>query len=236
MKRSNRFHIKPDHSDLVENIFQEECRFSNMDAKFGKLLTNEENDIRHYILTQTPVLGRIPSIERIKENYSELRKEKIDSILNKLHEMDVIRFDEDMKTIIVAYPFSGLKTPHLVEIKKEGYKEVYSMCAIDALGISFMVGCDISINSRCYHCKDVIRIEIENNTITSLSPIDIVVWFDIDYSCCAASSMCKNTNFFSSKQHFAKWRKSEPKRNGYLLKIEEAFCLGRLFFENRLVI
>jgi hypothetical protein len=110
------------------------------------------------------------------------------------------------------------------------------MCAIDALGICFMFNCDVFIESRCYHCEESIQIEIKNNQITFLKPMKLVVWCDREYgeSCCAATTLCKNINFFSSEQHFSKWQKKEPKRKGNLLNMPEAFYLGKLFFENRL--
>ncbi|MHA2062147.1 MAG: organomercurial lyase, partial [Candidatus Sifarchaeia archaeon] len=57
---------------------------------------------------------------------------------------------------------------------------------------------------------------------------------DMEYLNCAATSLCKNTNFFSSERHFEKWKKGKPLRKGKLLAIQEAFYLGKLFFENRL--
>jgi hypothetical protein len=41
-------------------------------------------------------------------------------------------------TIRAAYPFSATQTPHRVRIA--GGAEVWSMCAIDALGIPAMLG------------------------------------------------------------------------------------------------
>ncbi len=108
------------------------------------------------------------------------------------------------------------------------------MCAIDALGIGFMFDCDISIGSKCHHCGKRIEIEIKDNEIIFLKPENVVVWCDMEYSCCAATSLCKNINFFSSKQHFTEWQQGKQKRKGSLLQIQEAFYLGQLFFDRRL--
>ena len=108
------------------------------------------------------------------------------------------------------------------------------MCAIDALGMSFMFDCDVSIESLCNHCGERIEIEVKDNKIIFLNPKHPVVWCDMEYSCCAATSLCKNTNFFSSEKHYEDWQKGKPIRKGDLLQIQEAFYLGKLFFENRL--
>ena len=226
--------IKPESTERAESIFQFSCDIEDMDAKFGKSLSKEENDIRKFILTQSPVLGRIPSIDEIKKEFNQFPNEKVITILNKLDRLDVIHLNSDKKIINAAYPFSGSKTSQMVTLKGEEYKKIYAMCAIDALGVCFMFDCDVTIESKCYHCDERINIDIKDNEIILLKPNNIVVWCDMEYSCCAATSLCKNINFFSSKFHFIEWQKGKPTRKGYLLLIKEAFYLGKLFFENRL--
>ena len=205
-----------------------------MNGKFGRTLKKEENDIRKFILIQSPVLGRIPSIDEIKIEFNQFPDEKVIAILNKLDEIDVIHLSDDKKVINAAYPFSNSKTSQIVTLRGEAYNKIYAMCAIDALGICFMFDCDVTIDSKCYYSGERIKIEIKDNEIILLKPKNIVVWCDMEYSCCAATSLCKNINFFSSKFHFSKWQKEKPVRKGYLLPLQEAFYLGKLFFENRL--
>jgi len=205
-----------------------------MNAKFGRSLTSDENIVRKYILRQTPVLGRIPSLVEIKEEFNHFNKKKVEDILNELDQFDAIHLDENKTNIIAAYPFSGIKTSHKVSLKRKEFKTVYAMCAIDTLGISFMFDSDVSIESLCFHCCEKIEIDVKNKEIVSLNPKSTVVWCDLEYSKCAATSLCKNINFFSSEEHFKKWQKGKPKRRGHLLQIEEAFYLGRLFFKNRM--
>ncbi|UCE18143.1 MAG: alkylmercury lyase family protein [Gemmatimonadota bacterium] len=226
--------IKPEATERTKNIFEEACCVENMEAKFGKTLSPEENDVKRFILTQSPVLGRIPSIDEIKKAFTQYQDEKMDAILKKLDQYDVIHLDENEKTIAAAYPFSGSETSHTVTLKREGYGKIYTMCAIDALGVPFMFQCDVSIDSKCHHCGESIEIEIEDKKITFLKPESTVVWCDLEYSCCAATSLCKNINFFSSEHHFTEWQKENQRVKGHLLQLNEAFYLGKLFFENRL--
>jgi hypothetical protein len=226
--------LKPEPTERAKRIFQEACGIENMEAKFGRTLSKDENRIRRFILTQSPILGRIPFIDEIKNEYMEFQKEKVDAILNKLDQVDAIHLDNDKATILAAYPFSGSETTHQVSLKRTGFKRVYTMCAIDALGMSFMFDCDVSIESLCNHCGERIEIEIKDNEIILLNPKNTVVWCDMEYSCCAATSLCKNTNFFSSEKHYDDWQKGKSRRKGNLLIIQEAFYLGKLFFEDRL--
>ena len=67
-----------------------------------------------------------------------------DRALHELHDRDVIRLD-GAGAIRAAYPFSGVPTPHRVEFA--GGPTVYAMCAIDALGMSAMLGRGVTIQS-----------------------------------------------------------------------------------------
>lgn len=226
--------MKPKSTERTNIIFQESCNTENIDAKLGVSLSSEENSIRRFILTQTPIIGKLPTIRMIRENFPHISERNFFDILDHLDEVDAIHLNENKTLIEAAYPFSGLETAHIIKFKENSYKDLYAMCAIDALGIPFMLNSDIFIKSKCFHCEDEIDIEIENNEIVGLNPESMVVWCHMEYSCCAATSLCNNINFFSSVQHFEEWQKDEKKAKGYLIQIPEAFHLGKLFFEKRL--
>lgn len=226
--------IKPEPTERAKKIFQEACYTENMEAKFGRTLTSEENVVRKFILSQTPTLGRVPSVVEISEEFSHFNKGKIEEILNELDRFDAIHLDESKTKIIAAYPFSGSATSHKVSFRRKEYKSIFAMCAIDALGISFMFDSDVSIESLCFHCEEKIEIDVQDEEIISLNPKGTVVWCDMEYSKCAATSLCRNINFFSSDEHFEKWQKGKSKRRGHLLQIAEAFYLGKLFFKERI--
>ncbi|MHA2231521.1 MAG: alkylmercury lyase family protein [Candidatus Hodarchaeales archaeon] len=226
--------IEPEATERVKHLFHEACCIEDMDAKFGKTLSAEENAVRRFILTQAPVLGRIPSLEELRQAFTHHLPDQLTTILAKLDQLDVLHLADDKTAIVAAYPFSGPETAHRVTIKSKDSKPIFAMCAVDALGISFMFNSDVSIESKCFHCEDTIRVDIKNNRITALTPDNIVVWGDMEYCDCAATSVCKNINFFSSEEHFADWQRENPRRRGELLQPGEALYLGKLFFENRL--
>ena len=68
----------------------------------------------------------------------------VDEVLAALHDMDAVRLDPEGR-IAVAYPFSAYPTRHRVRI--DDRVDVYAMCAIDALGMSAMLGANTRIDS-----------------------------------------------------------------------------------------
>ena len=67
-----------------------------------------------------------------------------DAVLAALHAGDYLQLGPGGQ-IRAAYPFSGVPTPHLVDI--DGGPRAYAMCAIDALGMAAMLGTGVTITS-----------------------------------------------------------------------------------------
>ncbi|MFX0114614.1 MAG: hypothetical protein ACFFB3_08705, partial [Candidatus Hodarchaeota archaeon] len=61
--------IKPEPTARARSVFQDACNSENMDAKLGKTLSKVQNAVRRFILTQSPVLGRIPSLSEIRKAF-----------------------------------------------------------------------------------------------------------------------------------------------------------------------
>src|SRR5947209_1656108 len=74
-----------------------------------------------------------------------------------LHDM-VVR-DGATGTILGAYPFSAVATAHQVAIA--GLGTVYAMCAVDALGIPYMLKRAATVTSRDAATDEPLRITIE---------------------------------------------------------------------------
>jgi hypothetical protein len=221
--------IKPESSETVKSIFREACRLENREEKLGKTLTRKENEIRVFILTKAPVLGRIPTRDEIREEFKNVN---MDVLLKKLDRLDIIHLVG--KTIVAAYPFSGEATAHKVLLGGGGCKTVFAMCAIDALGISFMFDASASVESSCHHCGERIEVLVKDGKIVLLKPSLAVLWCGREYGECAATSVCRDINFFSSKEHFLDWGKNRSMGKGNLLKMGEALYLGKMFFEKRI--
>lgn len=144
-----------------------------------------------------------------------------------LHELDAIRLAPDGR-IAVAYPFSTAPTRHRVRIG--GRVEVYAMCAIDALGISAMLGEDTRIDS-----VDVTSGYPVTVTMTALGtrwdPVGAVVFVGADPAggpsadCC-----CDHLNFFTDTAAARAWTAGHPHVRGQIVTQAEAEDLGARLF------
>jgi hypothetical protein len=105
--------------------------------------------------------------------------------------------DEAAGAIAYAYPFTGQETVHRVQLRS---RQLYAVCAIDALGIAGMLRTDAVIESSCRACGN--RIEIATaqagKSLSRARPGDAVVWYDLAYSGRAAASCCPAIAFFCS--------------------------------------
>ncbi len=172
-----------------------------------------------YILETFPKLGRAPTIHEIERDLFFERDEVV-GILDSLVSKGALRIEPTTYTILDAYPYSGVPTRHRVYLDKDLC--IYCMCAIDTFYVPFLTGCDLTIRSRCFHCRSELEIKIKRYKITTTKPPhSIVIWKS------ASEYDCPMTNFFCSKEHLMKWRKKEPAEKGTLCNLDEALIIGK---------
>jgi len=75
--------------------------------------------------------------------------------------------------IAVAYPFSGGPTRHRVVLS--GGREVWAMCAIDALGIAAMLGTSLEVYSTDPLSGDAVTVSLEPDGAVEWEPVEAVV-------------------------------------------------------------
>jgi hypothetical protein len=93
-------------------------------------------------------------VQDILNAFPERAPEGIQETLATLDQEDLIQMRDDR--VDIAYPFSGLPTPFVVELA--GGRERYACCAIDALGIAPMRGQRGHIRSHCHHCGEPLEL------------------------------------------------------------------------------
>ena len=113
-------------------------------------------------------------------------------------------------------------------------REVYALCATDALGISFMLKTDITVNSSCPHCGKEITIVIEDGKVRSKNPQGAVELVTVRGEEGQTSKVsCPYMNFFCSTPCLEGWRAENPGYvEGELYTIEQAVEHGRWIFED----
>jgi Alkylmercury lyase len=140
---------------------------------------------------------------------------------------DVLGLDGEGR-IRMAYPFSAAPTPHVVAIA--GGPRVYSMCAIDALGIPAMLGTDAVITSSDPLTGEPVTVTFTGGR-ASWDPPGAVV-FDGCTNCDGPAEQvaCGYLNFFASPAGAREWADRHPEVTGRVLDQARAETLGAQTF------
>jgi hypothetical protein len=191
-------------------------------------LSEVEDRVRRYILRHFADTGRAPGQAELRRELQLPSEKDAEAILARLHGADLIVYDAARASIIAAYPFSGEPTCHRVEI---GNRTLHALCAIDALGIPFMLDARGLVYSQCFWCQSPVNVEIQRGEVSKHHPAGLVAWYPEKDSCdCVATSRCILINFFCSEDHLGAWRKANPGEEGTALNLQEAVEAGRMIF------
>ncbi|OHX41348.1 organomercurial lyase [Cytobacillus oceanisediminis] len=183
-----------------------------------RLLSPLENRIRMDILLSMAE-GKIINIKNLTSTEDQV---DVRSAVRHLRELDLIHWDQISGDVTVAYPFSGVPTPHRITLA--GMSPAYSMCAIDALGTPSMFT-DAVIESECAFCGEKITINVIENVPVS-NPGTVIVGLGTtdaadSNACCDSScgpneptsistSCCPAIQFYCSEEH---WQKANAKNS-----------------------
>jgi hypothetical protein len=187
-------------------------------------LPNPERDLYRWIL-QSFVDGRLPDRETLTVE-SQARGLGPEGALATLAREDLVHLD-DRGDIAVAYPFSGRPTRHRVRF--DG-RELYAMCAIDALGIAPMLGRPIEILSSDPVDGQPIEVSLAPDGSSSWSPDQAVVVSGCADSGAAFQGCCQVLNFFASRANADRYLRQNPAVTGLPISMPVAIDLGRLIF------
>jgi hypothetical protein len=152
--------------------------------------------------------------------------------LAELTRRDLIIYDASSATLQGAYPFSGDPTPHAVHI--DGGPAVFAMCALDALGIAFLLGRDTTVFSRDAITGARLRVDIASATGTAMASPQSVVMFapSAPYEGPAATCLCPLLAFFGSLTTAEAYERAHRESDGRILPLMDAVAAGRRTFED----
>ncbi|MFE2864874.1 alkylmercury lyase family protein [Embleya sp. NPDC059259] len=148
-------------------------------------------------------------------------------VLAELDREDFLALDGDGR-IRAAYPFSAVPTAHRVRIA--GGTEVWSMCAIDALGIATMLGTDVVISSADPVTGDPIVVSDSPDGAVWQPPSAVVFIGHRGRSGPAASVCCDALNFFTGEASARRWADEHPEVTGDVVGRARAEDIGRRTF------
>ncbi|MFD8474882.1 alkylmercury lyase family protein [Streptomyces globisporus] len=128
-------------------------------------------------------------------------------VLAELAAEDFLTLDEAGQ-IRAVYPFSAVPSRHRVRI--DGGAEVWSMCAIDALGIPAMLQADVVISSTDPVNGEPVTVTTQGGAAT-WKPEDAVVFVgERPGGGPAATACCDALNFFTCAASAQTWSKEHP--------------------------
>ncbi len=190
-------------------------------------LSPQEDAVRKAILKAFANEGKAPSVPQLVHALG-LPLAPVLAACRTLAARDLIIWREDERHIVSAYPFSGVPTAH--QVRLTGRPTLYAMCAIDALGISFMLNHGVRIRSACFFCHQPVTVEIDGGLLQGADPSTLVVWVSEREGTCVAEVRCPLMNFFCDEGHLQAWRTTAPQEIGTSLSVTEAVEAGKAAF------
>jgi hypothetical protein len=145
-------------------------------------------------------------------------------VFTELGDLDMVVFD-DRGEIRAAYPFSPSPTP--IQVSWAGGPVVYAMCAIDALGMSAMLGRQVMITAAEPGTGHAVTVEVDRDR-AQWSPGGAVVFVGSadSASCISADRSCGYINFFTSVRAAHSWADQHPDITGRTLAQARALRRG----------
>jgi len=185
-------------------------------------LTPSEKEALAYIFKTILELGKAPTIEELRLSLKKSANGII-HVLDKLEEKDLLLRKKGTQQIVTIYPLSLTPTKH--QVVQEDGKNLFAMCAVDALGVPNMLNRNAKVISQCEWCKQKITIEIKNGQVATKSHPHILIWNPKRQEIPAAKTCCPMVNFFCSNDHLREWQD----RNPDLLKKGQGALLGQAY-------
>ena len=158
-------------------------------------LTSAARVLHRLVLETFTETGRAPARSDL-ERMAHGRGIDPSTSLYELATRDVVALDEQGE-IRAAYPFSPVPTRH--RVTWQGGSGAYAMCAIDALGMSAMLGVRVTIFSSEPGTERAVTVEVDHE-IARWQPDSAVVFAGKtgDGCCPSVDRTCDHINFFAS--------------------------------------
>lgn len=105
------------------------------------------------------------------------------------------------------------------------------MCAIDALGMPFILGADAVITSADPQTGQAVRVEITDGAATFQPADAVVVYAASEGRGRSVDTCCSTINFFASPASARSWIAAHSSLAATILDQDRALTLGRTIFE-----
>ncbi|HJS32832.1 MAG TPA: organomercurial lyase [Alphaproteobacteria bacterium] len=177
------------------------------------------------------VAGRLELTAARIARRASLAEDFASAALARLATRDLVVLSSDGRAVRAAYPFSATDVGYRVRL---GSRQVFALCAVDALGLGAMHGADSVISATCRHCAAPIEAMTgrKGATLDSFAPRQALVWCGLaEAGGCAATSGCTVKTFFCRPAHLDAWRRTVGgKGEGIALSMAEGHMVGCAIF------
>ena len=175
------------------------------------------------VLTAFIATGQPPTLaelERIARDHAS----DPSAALAELAAADIIAVD-DGGEIRAAYPFSPVATP--IRVSWDGGPRAYAMCAIDALGMSAMLGKPILVTAAEPETGRSITVAVDRDEALWRPRTAVVFSGAIAVGAGPSADLCCGyINFFTSARAARGWSGRHPDVTGNILRRDGALRLG----------
>ncbi len=176
--------------------------------------------LRHFAAT-----GNAPS-SRDLEAFAADAGVDVTTAVSVLAADDLVAVD-DHGRLQAAYPFSPTPTDHTVDIN--GVTS-YAMCAIDALGMPYMLRANATIQSHDPHTGAPVTVTVIAGESVFQPDTAVVVYASSSANGRSVDTCCSTINFFADTTSAREWISERPNLAATILSQGDAVTLGRNIF------
>jgi hypothetical protein len=181
--------------------------------------------VHHRVLQHFAETGTSPTPADLAEVAAGAGVDPV-AALQRLAADDLVAVD-DAGRLVAAYPFSPAPTAHVVDL---GGVRVYAMCAIDALGMPFMLAGDATITSTDPHTGQPVTVTVTGGMAVFSPEETVVVYAATDSGGRSVDTCCSTINFFAHPTTARAWIGAHPGLTATVLDQPDAVRLSRDIF------
>jgi Alkylmercury lyase len=192
-------------------------------ARAARLVSDPARHVHHAVLAAFATAGQPPAAADL-DRLARQRGGDPDRVRAELTAADLLAFTPHGE-VRAAYPFSP--APTVIQVSWDGGPSAYAMCAIDALGMSAMLGRPVVISAAEPGTGRRIMVAVDGDR-ARWAPARAVVFAGATDAadCQAADRSCGYINFFTSGRAARAWARRHAEVTGTVLSRDGALRMG----------
>jgi hypothetical protein len=120
-------------------------------------------EIRAFVYRHFAKTTHAPSVNETAARFA-LTREVAASVYQALHDRHVFYLAPGTYSILMANPFSGIKTPFRVHANGKTY---FANCAWDSLGIPAALHCDADVDAVCAQSGEAVKLRVRDGEVSN---------------------------------------------------------------------